>query len=134
MDYSNFKVYNLNLPNILDFICEPLKTKNQYPNKNLNLNLFHRRDTALQLWQSVSFTKGCCFAVPTKLRFTKGFCFAVPTKLRFENPNNKKIRSSELGVFFFLLEFIRDHDGIRTHTLCSTTPSRWRVYQFLHVA
>ena len=27
-----------------------------------------------------------------------------------------------------------DHDQIRTDTLCSTTPSRWRVYQFLHMA
>ena len=27
-----------------------------------------------------------------------------------------------------------DHDGIRTHTSCDTTPSRWRVYQFLHMA
>ena len=29
---------------------------------------------------------------------------------------------------------ISDHDQIRTDTLCSTTPSRWRVYQFLHMA
>ena len=29
---------------------------------------------------------------------------------------------------------LRDLDGIRTHTPCSTTPSRWRVYQFLQEA
>lgn len=30
--------------------------------------------------------------------------------------------------------FVCDHDWIRTSTPCSTTPSRWRVYQFLHTA
>ncbi len=41
------------------------------------------------------------------------------------------------GVNIFIFNFqepFGDHDGIRTHTSFNTTPSRWRVYQFLHMA
>ena len=60
--------------------------------------------------------------------------FVLPAKLCFENTNQHKIlKSKTLQILCWFL-FIRDHDQIRTDTSCDTTPSRWRVYQFLHVA
>jgi hypothetical protein len=57
--------------------------------------------------------------------------FPQSSALKIKTPKtNLKINFHSFLGFLF----IRDHDGIRTHTPCSTTPSRWRVYQFLHVA
>ncbi len=53
------------------------------------------------------------------------------TLLRHEN---KKPKNVEQISHFWVVFNGCDDDGIRTHTPCSTTPSRWRVYQFLHIA
>ena len=45
-----------------------------------------------------------------------------------------KKRSSELGVFSFLRIHSWPRWDSNPHALTSTTPSRWQVYQFLHVA
>ena len=55
------------------------------------------------------------------------FASQHPSKLRFDNTKNEKKRSSELGVFFLILVFIRDLDWIQTSNLLSRNQVRYSV-------
>ena len=55
------------------------------------------------------------------------FASQHPSKLRFDNTKNEKKHTSELGVFFLILVFIRDLDWIQTSNLLSRNQMRYSV-------
>lgn len=92
---------------------------------------YSKLDFALQHSSKLCFDNKLDFALqhPSKLRFDNKLDFATqhPSKLRFDNTKNEKKRSSELGVFFLILVFIRDLDWIQTSNLLSRNQVRYSV-------